>query len=339
MSANKDKFSKRNLVRQFMDKNPQITKKKEIARQLSTLYPEHFATIEHARTCVRQVTGANGVGDRTIKHPVLQRFFYNGFETWSKENLNVEPEPWHDPFIIPKSIKNLSIIADLHSVNLNHKCMQAFLKASTNKEALIINGDLMDSESLSRHIKSHNLIAYEDELELCHSILKGLKQEFNHVYFKEGNHDFWLERYLLINAREIFRLRGVSLPELLKLGELGIHHIHNLKYWQYGDLDGVHGHEFPGYGMGKYPATGLLDKWQRFKCKPDIKVIGSHCHRNDHTISKKSLDGKFGEAWITPAMCRKGASFNPYSGWDNGWGELSINNDGITEVKMTVWEG
>jgi hypothetical protein len=32
------------------------------------------------------------------------------------------------------------------------------------------------------------------------------------------------------------------------------------------------------------------------------------------------------------------ASFNPYAGWDLGWGELSINNDGLTEVKMTVYD-
>jgi hypothetical protein len=180
------------------------------------------------------------------------------------------------------------------------------------------------------------MIEYDRELDLCHDILKALKQEFNHVYFKEGNHDFWLERYLLSNAREIFRLRGVELKELLRLGELGVHWIHNLQYWTYGDLDGVHGHEFPGYGMGKFPATGLVDKWQTFKGKYDVKIIASHCHRNDHTISKKSKDGKFGESWVTPAMCRKSAGFNPYAGWNLGWGDLHINNDGITEVKMTV---
>ena len=76
----------------------------------------------------------------------------------------------------------------------------------------------MDSESLSRHLKGHNLIEYEKELELCHNLLKGFKEEFDHVYFKEGNHDFWLERYLLNNAREIFRLRGLDLKTLLRLG-------------------------------------------------------------------------------------------------------------------------
>ena len=332
-------MNKAEIVRKFITENPKITKKKEIARLLFEANPETFKDIENARSSVRSVTGSNGVHNRDhITRPDMAKFFYNGFETWAKENLNTEPEPWKEPFVIPSSIKNLSIIADLHSVNLNHNCLTSFLRQTKNKEALIINGDLMDSESLSRHIKGHNLIAYENELELCHQILKGLKQEFNHVYFKEGNHDFWLERYLLTNAREIFRLRGLELKELLRLGELGVHHIHNLQSWQYGDLDGVHAHEFPGFGMGKFPATGLLDKWQTFKGKYDVKIIGSHCHRYDHAISKKSKDGKHGEAWITPAMCNKMASFNPYAGWDLGWGELSINDEGKTNVKMTVYE-
>jgi hypothetical protein len=326
---------KSKVIRQFILDNPKLTEDKGRAREILLQNPKMFKDLEDCRSNVRRITGKSGERERgKLKDPEKIKFFFE--DKWAEENLNTEVRPWDEPFVVPESIKDMSIIGDLHSVELDNKCMQAFLKATKKKEALFINGDLMNSESLSRHLKGHNLIAYEDELELCHNILKALKQEFNHVYFKEGNHDFWLERYLLSNAREIFRLRGVELKELLRLGELGVHWIHNLQYWNYGDLDGVHGHEFPGYGMGKFPATGLVDKWQTFKGKYDVKIIASHCHRNDHTISKKSKDGKFGESWVTPAMCRKSAGFNPYAGWNLGWGDLHINNDGITEVKMTV---
>jgi len=323
------------LIREFLEKNPQLTEKKGISRELFKLYPGKWTSEEACRSAVR--FAMNAMGDRARHvYPELKKFFSNSWDKWSTENLNIEPQPWDEPFIIPSSIKQLNVIADLHSVHLDRQVMNKFLKASTNKEALLINGDLMDSESLSRHLKGHNVIEYEKEIEMCHQLLKGLKEEFTHVYFKTGNHDYWLERYLLCNAREIFRVIGVALPELLRLGELGVHHIHNLRYWQYGDIDGVHAHEFPGFGMGKFPASGLLDKWQTFKGRYDVRVIGSHCHRNDHAISKKSKDGKFGEAFITPAMCRKSAGFNPYAGWDNGWCNLFINNDLKTEVKMTV---
>lgn len=323
------------LIRKFITENG-FKDKKEIARQMLKKYPEVFKNLESARTRVRAVTGAQGDKHRNqISDPEKTKFFYNGFEKWADENLNTELRPWDTPYQIPAH-KQLNVIADLHSVHLDHKVMSSFLKNTKDKTALLINGDLMDSESLSRHLKGHNLIEYEKELEICHQILKGLKEEFDHVYFHEGNHDFWLERYLLCNAREIFRLRGIGLVELLRLGELKVHHIHNLSYMTYGDLDILHGHQFAGFGAGKFPSVGLVDKWQTFKGKYDVKVMCSHSHRNDHTISRKSKDGKFGEAWVTPAMCRKGAQYNPYAGWDNGWAVLK-NNDGIVDVEMIVY--
>lgn len=329
-------MSKNELVRDFLS-TTKLTKKKAIARALFEQYPNTWKDLEDARGCVRYVMGSAGEKKRNeITDSEKSKFFYVQFKEWSEQNLNTENRPWDTPYQFPTGIKTLNIIADLHSVHLDYKVLQKFIKETNDKEALLINGDLLDSESLSRHIKSHNLISYEEELELCHTILKELTKEFTHVYFHQGNHDFWLERYLLINAREIFRLRGIELFELLRCGELGVNTIHNLQYMTFGDLDILHGHQFQGFGAGKFPSVGLLDKWQTFKKQYDVKVMCSHSHRNDHSISRKSKDGKFGEAWVTPAMCRKGASYNPYAGWDNGWATASINNDGKTEVKITI---
>lgn len=327
-------MTKSEIIRDFLTKNPNRSKK-DIGRLLVKQYPDLFKDAETARNNVRYVTGSHGDKKRKFMTDADKtKFFYNGFETWSKENFNLEERPWDKPFQIP-NFPVLNVIADLHSIHLDTSVLMAFLRKSKDKTALLINGDLMDSESLSRHLKGHNMIEYERELEICYSILKGLKEEFDHVYFHEGNHDFWLERYLLTNAREIFRLRGIGLKELLKLGELGVHHVHNLSYMTFGDLDILHGHQFPGFGNGKFPSVGLLDKWQTFKGRYDVKVMASHSHRNDHSISRKSKDGKFGEAWITPAMCRKSAQYNPYAGWDNGWVEL-INQDGKVEVNPII---
>lgn len=328
-------MNKSDIVRKAIE-DTGLKSKKALAKYLFEQYPNLFKSKESARMHVRYVTGSAGeLRRKDIRDPQKVKFFYNGFESWSKENLNTEIRPWDEPFIIPDSIKVLNIIADLHSVHLCHKTMKDFIKNTKDKKAVLINGDLLDSESLSRHLKGHNLIEYEKELEICHQILKGLKEEFDHVYFKCGNHDWWLERYLLSNAREIFRLRGIELSELLRVGELGVHYVHNLKYIQYGNLDIIHGHEFPGFGNGKFPATGLVDKWQTFKHRYDVKILASHSHRNDHTLSKRSKDGLFGEAWVTPAMCRKSAQYNPYAGWDNGWSVVT-NEDGITDVKMIL---
>lgn len=326
-------MTKADKAREFFAKNPlnaigQRWDKRAAARELQSI---HGGELESWRMAVRLITGA--MGEKNRREMSDKRFFYNGFEKWAKENLNAEDRPFDSPFVIPESIKKLSIIADLHGHYLDKNVMSSFLRRTKDKTAILIDGDLMDSESLSRHLKGHNLIEYDKEIELCHQILKGLKEEFDHVYLKEGNHDFWLERYLLTNAREIFRLRGLDLKTLLRLGELGIHHIHNLKYIQYGDLDVVHAHEFPGYGMGKFPATGLLDRWQTFKHKYEVKILGAHSHRFDQAMSKKSKGSEWGRSWIIGCMCRKSASYNPYAGWEQGWAEAEIV-DGETKVTL-----
>ena len=326
---------KTDFVRSFIKKNKGLSKK-EIARQLYEANPEMFNSIERARDLVRHVSGSKGTKSQIKKNEEVISYFREGFDKWAKQNLNIEDRPWDEPFIIPDSISVLNVIADLHSVHLDYKVLQQFLKSTKDKTAVLLNGDLMDSESLTRHIKGHNVIEYEKELEICHQILKGLKQEFNHVYFKLGNHDFWLERYLLTNARDVFKLLGLELHLLLRCPEIGVQHINNLKYIKYGDLDIIHGHEFSSsYGAGKFPAAGFVDKWQTFKKRYDIKILASHCHRQDYVVSRRSKDGLYSYGWVTPAMCRKSASYNPYAGWDNGWAVLR-NKDGKTSVELTV---
>jgi hypothetical protein len=330
-------MTKSDLIRKVITERG-YESKKGLAQYLVKTYPDIFKDVEATRTHIRILTGAGGkFSRRAYTKPEMTKFFYNGFSKWAEQNLNTETSPWNEPFVIPDSIKILNVIADLHSVHLCKKTMEAFIKNTKDKTAVLINGDLLDSEALSRHLKGHNVIEYEKELEICHQILKGLKEEFTHVYFKAGNHDFWLERYLLNNAREVFKLLGLELSSLLRVGELGVHYIHNLKYIKYGDLDIIHGHEFPGFGGGKFPATTLVDRWQTFKHQYDVKVMASHSHRQDHTLSKRSKDGLFGEGWVTPAMCRKSASYNPYAGWDNGWAELT-NEEGRVTVKLILYE-
>lgn len=321
------------IVRDFITENPDIKSKRGIAIELVRLYPEKFKSVEHARTHVREVTGSHGQrGRNNYSNPEMTKFFYNGFEKWAQENLNNELTPWSDPFVIPNSIKKLNVISDIHSVFLDKDVLNKFLKQTKDKTALLINGDLIDSESLSRHLKGHNFVSYDAELEICHQLLKGFKEEFDHVYFKEGNHDFWLERYLLTNAREIFRARGLQLKELLRCGELGVHHIHNLKYIQYGDLDILHGHEFStSFGMGKFPSRGYVDRWQTFKKTYNVKLLTAHSHKVDISMSPKSKSGEFGICYVQPAMCKKSPAYNPYGGYENGWASLT-NNDGAVEV-------
>ncbi len=160
-------MTKSDLVRKHITEFPNVKSKKERARMLAGLYPEVFDDLEDARRSVRYATGSAGEKDRKgISDPEQTKFFYNGFEKWAEQNLNTELRPWDEPFIIPTSIKQLNIIADLHSVHMDASIMTAFLRSTKDKEAVLLNGDLVDSESLSRHLKGHDVIKYEVELDM-----------------------------------------------------------------------------------------------------------------------------------------------------------------------------
>jgi len=137
------------LIRKFITEHPEIKSDRGKTRELMNLYPDAFVGYEQTRTAVRQATGTLGEKSRRqVKDPEKLKFF-RGFDKWANENLEVELRPWDEPYQIPSGIKQLNIIADLHSVHLNPKVMTAFLKHTSDKEAVLINGDLMDSESLN----------------------------------------------------------------------------------------------------------------------------------------------------------------------------------------------
>ncbi len=332
------------VVRDYLTKNPELLEvvnskwkygDRTIARILHKEMPDKFKTIEQARDRVREVRGKHGSRNRdNIKDPEKRKFF--DIKEWGENWITTGEEVWRTPFQIPV-FENLNIIADVHSAYASQKALDKFFKLAKDKEALLINGDLLDSKSLTRHIKVGKVIDYADEIDMMQEFLKILKSEFNHVYVKEGNHDFWLERFITQRAPELQRLRGTTFPELLKLTELGIHHIHNLQPIKYGDLDIVHGHEFPSFGgnVPNKPALSLLRKWMRY-VKRQCKVLGSHVHVSDFQ-PEKAYDGKVSYGWTTPAMCLKGAEYAPFTGWDNGHTEVKNGNNGV-EPKNIVYE-
>lgn len=332
-------MTKSEILRKYLEENYvgkgislDTIEKKSLARVILQKFPKIFRDVEHARHVIRYVMGQQGAFCR--KHSE-EKYYGDAFYSWA-EQLDEEERPWDKPFVIPTSTKHMVIGGDFHSKYCVKKAVEWMLKTTKDKSALLMNGDLLDSESLSRHIKLQNVIDYDKELEMTHNLIKVFKSEFNDVYVKEGNHDFWLERYLLSNARELFRLRGLSVKELLRLGELKTPHIHNLQYVQFHDLDILHGHEV-GMGFGaKFIAKAYAGRWQRFKRNMKVKVFTNHCHRADHDVIRNQ-DGTTAYGWVGPGMCRKGAQYNPYAPNDIGYSEAFLTEDGVM-VKHNIFE-
>ena len=97
-----------------------------------------------------------------------------------------------------------------------------------NPETVVLNGDMLDLESLSKYPTSleHRLTVQAD-VDAAVDILKRLravapKAEIYHV---AGNHEQRLEKYLTVNAPELAGSPNLTIPEFLGLKELGIEYI------------------------------------------------------------------------------------------------------------------
>src|SRR5437667_11291872 len=93
---------------------------------------------------------------------------------------------------------------------------------------LILNGDLQDFWEISSYdLSPRSGTEFKREIEIGRSILRSFRRSLPHarITWIEGNHEFRLRKYLIQNARELYGLRGVSVPDIFDLKKLKIEYV------------------------------------------------------------------------------------------------------------------
>lgn len=205
-----------------------------------------------------------------------------------------------------------AVISDIH-IGVHDK--QALIGALTyikkeNCDNIILNGDIIDSSSISKHPKNSNAPKYLYEIELTKSFLSSIRADYPkaRIIFKEGNHDDRLGRYILENATELEGL--ISLSDILGLKDKEIEFCETTQIMKANEINIVHGHEVK-VGGGINPARSLLLKTYE-------STIMGHVHRTSFSAGK-SLGGKFIRTWTTGCLCKLSQSYMPYSSSNHGF--------------------
>jgi UDP-2,3-diacylglucosamine pyrophosphatase LpxH len=93
---------------------------------------------------------------------------------------------------------------------------------------LILNGDFQDFWEISKydHIPRSGK-EFRLEVEIGKHILSSFRRSLPHarITWIEGNHEFRLRKYLIQNAKELYGLPGLSVPDIFDLRRLKIHYI------------------------------------------------------------------------------------------------------------------
>lgn len=207
-----------------------------------------------------------------------------------------------------------------------------YAKARHNITHVILGGDILDCEGISRFAKGPDTMPLHEEIADAVYKLGKLRDMFpaaSWTYVK-GNHEHRLQAYLWNKAAEIAALKGLTIPEQLELDRLGITWVDNdaLKqrtgrYYSFGKLNVLHGHEL-GICPRVNPAHRLLER-----AKASLMV--GHIHTADEKFAKNIDDQTIG-CHCVGTLANMHPAYRPQNDWVAGFAVVELDADGYYRV-------
>lgn len=300
------------LIARFPD-TPNLT----LAKKAYKDSPSLFKDVENARALIRIYKGSIGSHARkTVKDNTLFQ------ETKKSTNPFNLPESYADSFEPYKiSQERTLIISDLHFPYQHNKAIEQALLFGLQKKVtcILINGDLIDFATISRHEKDFRARSVYEEFEAVRQFLFELRKAFPKakIVFKEGNHDERWEKWLYVKAPEIFDDPEYTLETRLKLGELGIDIVKYKRPIKIGKLTVLHGHELAGGSGGVNPARATF-------LKTLDSVIVGHYHKTSSHV-ETSLNGSVISVESIGCLCGLNPGYMPVNRWNLGFAFVTLN--------------
>jgi hypothetical protein len=164
------------------------------------------------------------------------------------------------------------------------------------------------------------------ELEQGRWFMKALRTAFPkaRIYYKIGNHEDRLEKWLRLKAPEWIGMDEFELKMLLRFGENQIQLIDSSATIKAGNLNIIHGHEYMGGGTVN-PARNLY-------LKAKASTICGHFHRKSE-FTTRDINNKIQGAWTTGCLCELYPEYmKGHSDWVHGFAVVKIEKDGTFSV-------
>lgn len=300
------------IVKKYLRKFPNLPSR-TLAKKIYSENKEFFSSAETARKRVLYYRGKNGKINRAkvLNNPE----FLNQKIEFSLPESHAES---YDPYTISQS--KILILSDLHFPYQDNQAIKAAINYGKENKAncILINGDLIDFATISRHEKDWRHRTVAKEFEAVRTFLKELRRHFPKakIVFKEGNHDERWEKWLFLKAPEIFDDPEFTLESRLRLAELKIDIVKDKLPVKIGKLTVLHGHELQG-GGGVNPARATF-------LKTIDNVLIGHCHRSSqHT--EPTLNGDVIVTTSQGCLCGMYPMFARVNKWNHGFSFVNLN--------------
>lgn len=298
-----------------------------LAKRLHRDFPHLFTSIEIARSHIRYRRGTYG--------PVKRRKMVDLTHVQDMQKVLADkfalPAPAvteREPYMMPKvNVKGI-VMGDIHFPYQDNKAIYDAIDYGVRKgiDYIILNGDCIDNYHASRFTKDPGKPSLDYELEMFWEFLINLRDVFPNalIIWKFGNHEERYDTYWKQYAPLLYAPGNEKLDDYLPLGDLNIQVVKDKRRIVVGDLNILHGHEYPGSAGGVNPARGMF-------LKARCNVLVNHFHRSS-SHKGNDLNGNIIKAYSLGSMCAP-QDYSPYGDQDNSFGYLHTV-DGVTYVNI-----
>jgi predicted phosphodiesterase len=320
------------IVKDYLSKFPN-TSTIGLARKIYDENKESFISVENVRQHIKYYRGASG---KKLKNKVSDKSFFSKGEDRNTKYLL--PESWSEypkTFKLPTVNKKILVLSDIHIPYHDVEAVQLAVEKGISEgcDTVYLNGDILDFFGLSFHEKdSRKRPGVKQEIAMAKEFFQYLRHKLPNanIYFKPGNHEHRLERYLVIKAPELLDCEEFKLNILLELEKFKIIFIDKRTKVYFGHLLVEHGDRMKGSG-GVNPARTLFTKYKRH-------VLCGHFHRkSEHT--EKIYDGKLISTFSTGCLCELEPEYFECNNHVHGMAIVTMNGDNFKVNNYLIENG
>lgn len=226
-----------------------------------------------------------------------------------------------------------------HEDRIALNCAMDFARENYHIKSVVLGGDIMDCESLSKYDKTKDTASFSDEIEKTKELLDTIRYTFrkaNDIVYIIGNHEERLEKYIAKHAPE---LQGVadSLETLLEFDEFGVELVDNRRmksltgtFYSICGFTVLHGHE-----MGICP---IVSPAHRFLEKAKSNLILGHIHYPDEKILT-TIDGSILRCYTVGTLGDLNPLYKPFNTWGHGFAIMEHRRSNVIVRNFRIING
>lgn len=235
----------------------------------------------------------------------------------------------HSAPVIIKDVKLLGVVSDIHfPLHDRPAVLACFSKLKElNIDGLYLNGDIADCGSITHHARRKVInYTWDQELTVLKAFIHSLRVLFPKIpiWYKEGNHEDWLPRYLARVAPELGNQYG--LRTALEFEKYNITPVDSHQVARFGRLWIAHGHEIGLKG-------GTLNIARQVLMRTNVNTLVGHWHKNDQH-ERRNLDESVVSAWVTGCLSDLHPDYAPANQMTHGFATVEmLSDDGAFTVR------